>query len=100
MLIDPFTEIYIGFFIAVGSYVLIRFNIHPPICLCVMGGISFLLGVFVSIFSESSQNVMLTIAQNTVLFIVGNALGLLGSAIFEAILRVIRQAVKFFEDIF
>jgi len=100
MLIDPITEVYIGFFIAVGAYVLVRFNIHPPICLCAMGGISFMLGVLVTIFSESPQNTMLTIAQNTVLFVVGNALGLVGGAIFEAILRAIRQVVSFFEDIF
>jgi len=100
MLIEPFTEIYIGFFIAVATYVSIRFNIHAPICLCVMGGISFILGIIVTILSENPQNAISTIAQNTFMFVIGNALGLVGGAIFEGILRIIRQAIRVLEDIF
>ncbi len=100
MLVDPFIEIYIGFFIAAATYVLVRFNIHPPICLCAMGGISLVLGITVTMLSESPQNAMLMVAQNTVLFVIGNALGLVGGAIFEVILRVIKQAIQFLEDVF
>ena len=100
MSIDPFFEIYIGFFIALGTYVLVRFNVNPPICLCAMGGISFILGITVTMIFANPENALSTIVQNTILFIIGNALGMVGGAIFEGILRGIGQIIQAFEDVF
>ena len=99
MLIDPTVQITIGFIVASLTYLLVRLNIHPPICLCSMGAISFLLGIFVTVLSENPQNAMLSIVGNTLMFVIGNALGLIGGAIFEFNIRIIRQVIEFFTNI-
>ena len=99
MLIDPTAQITFGFIVAAVTYLLVRLNIHPPICLCSMVAISFLLGIFVTILSENPQNAMLSIAENTLMFVIGNVFGLIGGAIFEFIVRIIRQVIEFLTNI-
>jgi len=98
MPIDPITEIIIGFLIACITYVMIRLGVHLPISFGAMGLISLVLGIVASLIADPHNSVFV-IPQNIIMFVIGNALGLLGAALFEQVLRVFRQMINFIFDL-
>jgi len=95
MIIDPGAEIFIGFFIALITYVLAKTGVELPICLGSMVTISFVLGTIFVLFSGQPETTLFTILINSTVFLLGNALGLIGAGLLETFLNFGKELLKF-----
>ncbi len=86
-MIEPGFEIFLGFIVALCGYFAI--TQESARIFSIMGIIIFLLATLIAI----SNNSIGEIIANYVLFVVGNALGLVGATIFDKVLKPILDQI-------